>query len=432
VISLHSSTSEHSVPTSQSIFSINRYLPFILVYFFFNNAGLPHGLVYTSVLAPLLYLWLIKNQIKYVFTKFFIVLSPFFIFHLKNGIVLKDYLVSSILIATVYVASCTIYFGLKRVKNLEKRILTIIYLNFALAFVGLILKRTPFASWMWRVKDVISANIDSMMRFKMFVYEPSYYSTLLVPLLLYAYFRCLHSASRKNIVLLFMVMIPLLMSYSFGVISALILSVGLVHLVYFRKILRLNRKYLLFFPFLVMLLLLFVFSGSFSQRIANVVSGEDTSGQARTILAYTFGYEIAKTKSLAWGVGPGQPKLIGKEIIANINPFWAENDPHLPCAIAETLATFGLLGLLLRIVVEIYLFFRARVFENYFRLSLFLFIFIYQFTGSFLTNIAEYAIWILAFSKLLPEFDVVVRKSARRLRRRNPLENQKPLSGATV
>ncbi|MGZ5135232.1 MAG: hypothetical protein ACXWCG_08785, partial [Flavitalea sp.] len=51
-------------------------------------------------------------------------------------------------------------------------------------------------------------------------------------------------------------------------------------------------------------------------------------------------------------------------------------------------------------------FFKTKVWSNYYRLSLFLFIFIYQFTGSYLTNIAEYVIWILAFHPgLFTEFD---------------------------
>jgi hypothetical protein len=37
---------------------------------------------------------------------------------------------------------------------------------------------------------------------------------------------------------------------------------------------------------------------------------------------------------------------------------------------------------------------------------LFTFIFIYQFTGSFLTNVAEIGIWAIVYSINLPRFDV--------------------------
>jgi hypothetical protein len=45
------------------------------------------------------------------------------------------------------------------------------------------------------------------------------------------------------------------------------------------------------------------------------------------------------------------------------------------------------------------------VWRNYYRLLLFTFIFIYQFTGSFITNVAEYVIWIMAFTPVFREFD---------------------------
>jgi hypothetical protein len=40
--------------------------------------------------------------------------------------------------------------------------------------------------------------------------------------------------------------------------------------------------------------------------------------------------------------------------------------------------------------------------------------FIYQFTGSYIYNIAEYAIWLLAFNNVFEEFDkpkIVLRKN---------------------
>ncbi len=73
---------------------------------------------------------------------------------------------------------------------------------------------------------------------------------------------------------------------------------------------------------------------------------------------------------------------------------------------AETLAIFGILGAIGRLALELYLFFRTKVYANYYQLALFLFVFIYQFTRSFITNIVEYVIWILAFSNVFKQFDV--------------------------
>lgn len=423
---------DQTVMAGRSLFTIHRYLPVILIYFFFNTMGLPHGLLYTSVLVPFFYLWLLKNGVRFILARYFIALTPFAVFHVKNGVVAKDYVVSSLLLLTIYVSGYAIYFGVKRIKQLDQRFLTVIYLNFAMAVLALLLKNTPYAGLMWREKDVITAGLEGMMRLQMFVYEPSYYSTLLVPLFLYAYFRCLHSLTRKNVGLLLMVTIPLLMSYSFGVITGLALALGLIHLVYLKKIVRLNRRYIFFLPLIVAVLLIVVMKGSFAQRLANVATGLDTSGQARTIFSYIFAYDIASLKSLWWGAGLGQPKFLGLDIIAKLNQFWADNDTHLPCAVAETLATFGFIGLFLKIGAELYLFIKTRVFANYYRLALFLFIFIYQFTGSYLTNITEYVIWILSFSQIFPELDISPRYSAQIEQRRSKASNLENLSGAAT
>ena len=70
----------------------------------------------------------------------------------------------------------------------------------------------------------------------------------------------------------------------------------------------------------------------------------------------------------------------------------------IPCAVAETFAVFGFMGVCYKIRIgDVFLFFRTKVYTNYYRLAIFIFIFIYQFTGSYIMNIAEYAIWIMAF-----------------------------------
>ena len=88
-----------------------------------------------------------------------------------------------------------------------------------------------------------------------------------------------------------------------------------------------------------------------------------------------------------------------------INPA-APTVATIPNAVAETFAVFGWIGVTLRFVVEFFFFCYTKVWTNYYRLWLFLFIFIFQFIGSFMTNIAEYMIWILAFTEVFREFAV--------------------------
>lgn len=141
-------------------------------------------------------------------------------------------------------------------------------------------------------------------------------------------------------------------------------------------------------------------------RIANVVTGKDPSGKGRTLDAFWLASQLLEQKSYWWGIGPGQIKILGLDLIRN---FYGYSQGHvrvaIPNAAAETLAIFGWVGFLVRIGIEWFFFFYTRVWTNYYRLLLFLFIFIYQFTGSFITNVAEYVIWIMAFTPgFLPSF----------------------------
>jgi len=70
------------------------------------------------------------------------------------------------------------------------------------------------------------------------------------------------------------------------------------------------------------------------------------------------------------------------------------------------LATYGIYGFILKIFFEIYFFIRLKIYRNLYNFSLFLFIFIYQFTGSFLVNAAEIGTWAIAFYGRFPVFDI--------------------------
>jgi hypothetical protein len=107
-----------------------------------------------------------------------------------------------------------------------------------------------------------------------------------------------------------------------------------------------------------------------------------------------------------FGVGLGQIKTIAFEIIINYYhyPRAIVKTVAIPNAFAETLAIFGVIGATLRIIVQLFLFYKTKVYNNYFQSLCFTFIFIYQFTGSYITNIAEYLIWLLAFVSYFTQF----------------------------
>ena len=142
------------------------------------------------------------------------------------------------------------------------------------------------------------------------------------------------------------------------------------------------------------------------QRLANVLGGRDTSFKGRTYDAFYLGRKVAEMKSIFFGSGLGQTKVLGMELWKKYyaNNFTI-NEVAIPNAMGETLAIFGLAGISIRLTLQVFFFFQTKVFSNYYRLVLFIFVFIYQFTGSFIYNVAEYVIWILAFTNVFEEFN---------------------------
>ena len=69
------------------------------------------------------------------------------------------------------------------------------------------------------------------------------------------------------------------------------------------------------------------------------------------------------------------------------------------------LATYGVYGFLLKIFFELWFFFRLKIYRNLYSLCLFIFVFTYQFTGSFLVNAAELGTWAFVFASRLKDFE---------------------------
>jgi hypothetical protein len=218
-----------------------------------------------------------------------------------------------------------------------------------------------------------------------------------------------------------MLFVPYVLSFSIGVISAALLAGIITWFVYFGRLTQ-KRRILnaivytgaVFGSSMVVLVLFFRHNPVFS-RIGNIFSGRDTSGKGRTIDAFILANKILDTGNEFWGIGIGQIKIIGENIIRSYYMYDPGVAVAIPNAVAETWAMFGWVGVLLRVSIEVFLFFYARVWSNYYRLLLFLFIFIYQFTGSFITNTAEYVIWIMAFTNVFKQFDVVPAKITQRI-----------------
>ena len=394
--------------------AINKYLPFALLYFFFNSLGLPFGLTYTGVLAPFFYWWIVTVRKKDILIPFLVAIFPFlFVQVIFVGVDDKVYLISFLNLLAVYVFCQAVYTFLRDSQMPELVFQKILLINFLFCLVAIGFYFTPARDVFW-AKQALTEGVDDFLRLKLFTYEPSYYATLVVPIFFFFLLQILLGQNRQNKWLLFVaILVPIILSFSLGVIVALLLSLLIASAIYMKRLMSKWRiiqsialAASLFVPAVVVLLTVFP-ENIVLARVQNVLFGNDTSGKGRTYDAFLLSLRIIALKSDLWGIGLGQIKVVGTNVIKDFYLYTVDyKTVAIPNATAETLAVFGFLGLFARLGVQIFLFFYTRVWANYYRLLLFLFIFIYQISGSFITSPAEYVIWILAFTNVFKQYDV--------------------------
>lgn len=386
------------------LFHINKYIPIFIIYFFFNSAGLPHGLLITTLLTPFFYLESIKYK-KLLVSKFIFFLSPWLMIHAYYGVIWFTYLRSLVLFFSVYIFIVYFYLLLQKINNHDEIFEKIIIYNFIATIICVLLYFTNFWNLVFS-SNVLSASFDEVRRLKMLTYEPSYYSTLCVPFFFYAFWNYNMYSSIKSLFILFAISVPLIISFSIGVITCIITSLMIVILIKYKKSLS-YKKICIFMAGSIVIISFFIVDNPFIIRINDLIEGNDTSGTARTVLSLLAAIELLYSKSILFGVGFGQEKIIASAIF-NYGDFWIEEGIHfrLFSTISSVLVILGFFGLVFWLCCQIYLFIKKDVYYNCYRLSLFIFIFIYQFTGSFMTNIAEYVIWVIAFSNIFNKYDM--------------------------
>jgi hypothetical protein len=391
---------------------LNRYLPFAYIYFFVNSLALPFGLTYTALLAPFFYAWILAIKKKEILLPFIIVLLPFIIIQYLTGVDIKSYSISLVNFLLVYIFCQAFHTFLKVCRNPEIIFRRILILNFILCLAAMIIYFTPWVKLLW-IDQSISPDISHFLRLKLFSYEPSYYAFLFMPVF---FFYILQYLFRQNTIasswLLIMLFLPYILSFSIGVIGAALAAGLMTYIIYLR---RLSRKRRILNGIIntgaaltsgMIILLLFFRNNVFFSRIGNIFRGKDSSGNGRTMDAFILADKILQTGNKYWGIGAGQIKIAGENIIRDYYFYYKDFTAVIPNSAAETLAIFGWVGFSFRLLVEIFLFFYTKVWTNYYRLLLFFFMFIYQFTGSFITNVAEYVLWILAFTNVFRQFDI--------------------------
>jgi hypothetical protein len=392
---------------------------FAIIIFFFNNLLFVDGLTVTLALTPIwLYLfvqWQVSNRQTLFWVLSFVLLYA--MVHILQGANIAYYIISTAILLSIAVFTTVFYKVINASGiNFDGVLRRILVLNFFLTFLALLLLFIPsLKGFMWYIMS-ISKNIEPMPRLKMFTSEASHYSYLWALPAIYFFSRVLFFKVRQPRLMLLMVSLPLLLSFSLGVLSTLIASAFVMLFAFRQHIFRSERiRISLAFSvaafLLIMLLLWWLYpQNPLFHRIVNVLHGDDTSAKGRTIDSFILANKIIGSKSYLFGIGPGQLKVFGRTTI--IQYYHYSNMPsviRIPNACAETITCFGYTGFAIRMMVQIFLFIRTQVYKDPFRLWLFFFVFLYQFTGSYITNVNEYMLWAIAFAPFMfPDFPKAV------------------------
>lgn len=387
------------------------FLPYIILYFFFNNAGLPQGLLYTTLLTPVFLYWLFKEHDLRNCLKWSLLLLIPIPFQLFSDIDTLAYIQSSVLMFSAWIFFYTALKAVYRIKSqLEQVFFKVLILNAILVVIALILLPIPgLRDVMWN-SIPISPNIPPFPRLNLFAYEPSHYALLLSPVFMFYGLKVLTGQQKHALLYLLAIAIPLLLSLSFGVIGAFFIAMIIALLIYMKHIPTDAWKAMMYVLFMVLAVIVAAIllwpENPVWIRIMNIFTGTDTSAKGRLLDSFMFAADLSSQHNFWFGVGPGQVKILAHDLIINHYQYSGEfaEIVRIPNSMGEMLATYGFYGFVLKIFFEIYFFVRLKIYNNLFSLSLFIFIFIYQFTGSFVMNIAELGVWAIVFSSGFERF----------------------------
>lgn len=393
--------------------NVNKYFPFAFIYFFINSLALPFGLTYTALLAPLFYIWILLVRKKEILLPFIAILIPFVIIHMAVVEVdTKSYMTSLLNLVLVYIFCQAVYTFLLVCNDVEKIFHQVLIINFVACLIAIPVYFTSHFSIFWDEQD-IKEGVGKLRRLRLLTYEPSYYAFLFTPLFFFFLLQYFFKQNKiRGSLLLLMVFLPYLLSFSIGVIGAILLALFFTWIIYFKRLTSKKRIANAIITTgvtlgsVMMILVLFFRHNPVFTRISNIFKGLDISAKGRTVDAFLLAGKMLDEKNKYCGIGLGQIKIVGDNIIGDYYLYNMDFTASIPNAAAEALAIFGWTGFILRILIELFFFFYTRVWTNYYRFLLFFFVFIYQFTGSFITNIAEYVIWMLAFTNVFHQFDI--------------------------
>ncbi len=373
---------------------------------FFNRVLLPFGLQYSLLLTPFLLYFLVKaGKAKEVFGLCG-VFATWSLVHLSVIVSLPAALLSFALLCATIIFALSVFQRLVVLDSIAALFRWLAKVNaLLLAVACLVYPFEQLRPLCWYLNE-FTPNHVLIPRLKIFELEAAHYSMTIVPLVLYFVFKVLKRFQFSDFLLLCTLIASLVLSFSFGVLSCLVLTFLLLFVLRLTKIYQSFRLKWFFLAgigsTIVACIFLFVIfpDNPLFFRLNNVLTGVDTSGRGRTYEAFILAQKILQSQEAsAFGIGLGQLKIVGRTIIIQYYSYTSMPDVvRLPNSTAEFMVYYGYVGLALRLAVQVYCFFRFRVHQDVYKMSVFLFVFVYQFTGSYIFNPMEYVLWALAFA----------------------------------
>jgi len=391
----------------------NYLIVYAIIYFFFNSFLLPHGLLYSSLLTPVMLYFLFKEtKIRCLILGGAFLLLPL-PFHFYQGVETGSYLISVAMVFSILILFFASYnLVLYKEETMVKIFKKVLILNgFFVLMALLVLPFENIRELLW-YNEIITKGLQVIPRLKLFTYEASFYSFIMMPVFLFFMLRILNGFEKHAMIIGLSILLSLLLSLSFGVIACLLLSLFIAMLFYW----KLSNAFYKRFVFIsstafiaILVILAFVWpENPIYFRINNILNGQDTSAMGRLIYSFMFARDLILQYSPVFGIGPGQIKIVAHDMIVNHYQYQGNiaEIVRIPNSMAEMLAVYGLYGFFVKLFAEIYFFFRFRLYQNTYSFILFLFLFIYQFTGSFISNAAEVVGWAFVFGLRFNEFNI--------------------------
>lgn len=364
----------------------------LLVYVFLNPFLLPFGLFYTHVYAPISLLYVIKWRSRatlFILLLVLVAIAYSLVFYISSVADIRwlGYLSSTAVLYSGLVFSIYLYVYIGyQLDDFDSLFNRVIIINMIAGVAALILHLVGLGDALWAPPG----ETDNGYRLRLFFYEPSIYALVQAPFVIYAITRYLEQTGAHSVRYLFFAIFPLMLSASAGVLGATSLAVLLVNL---KRVMRFLRKKWL--ASLALCAVVVMLAPQMISRFQSILAGEDFSGLVRVVFSLQAAINMLQEKAI-WllGVGPGQLKYYIGDYTSEIPGYEGDN---LPNSIASTVATVGGVGLAVKLIIMLSLYWSTRSHRYSFSSTVFVFIFIYQFTGGFFNNVNEYAALAIAF-----------------------------------